>query len=223
MSYTLGSVTTRVQQRVRDTGFSSTEIHSYINDAQRDIFNEYRLPFMEANQNYTLTAGVSDITNGNGLPTNFVQAITLFDTTTGGERVIPQKDIREVDQYYADPDDTTIHPTGRPEYWYYFNETIRVYPVPSSAFTLTVRYFKSPTEMTVDGDVPEIPSAFEELLVVGAAYRVMQVKDNYDQAGVLQNKYDEILQKLVMRYSQAQVGKPTVMRINRHGLGKASF
>lgn len=223
MSFILGDIVTRVQQRVRDTGYSTSEIIGFINDTQNDIFNEYRLPFMETTQGYTLTANVSDITDGDGLPSNYVQAIDLIDTTNGSERRLTYKDIREIEQDHPDPDDTSINPAGKPQYWYYYAETIRVYPKPADAYTLTLRYYKKPTALSANGDIPEVPSQFEEILVVGAGYRVLQVKDNYDQAGILQNKYDEILQKLVMRYSQAQVGKPTIMRINRRAVGKSSF
>lgn len=223
MSYILGDTVTRVQQRVRDTGFSSTEIKSYLNDVQNDVFNEYRLPFMETSQDYTLTPNVSDITNGAGFPTNYVQAIDLLNTYSGRESVIPFFDIRQVDAFYPDADDTTINPAGSPIKWYIYAETPRVYPKPDLAYTLTLRYYKKPTLMSGDGDVPELPSEFEELLIVGAAYRVLQVKDNYDQAAILQNKYDELLQKLVVKYSQPQVGTPTRMRINRVSLGPTSF
>lgn len=223
MSYTTGDTVTKVQQRVRDTGYSSTEIKNYINDAQNDVFNEYRLPFMQSTQTYTLTANVSDITNGVGLPTNYVQALNLTLTSAGRESVLPYRDVTSVDDLYPDPDDTTINPTGPPILWYYYNDTIKVYPVPNTAYTVSLQYYKKPTELDSDADIPEIPSEFQELLVLGAAYRVLQVKDNYDQAGVLQNKYDEILQKLVVKSSQPQVGTPMRMRINRYAVGKSSF
>lgn len=223
MSYTTGDIISRVQQRVRDTSFSSSEIIGYLNDTQNDVFNEYRLPFMQATQIYTLTVGTSDITNGSGLPANYVQALDLIVTTAGQERVIEYQDIRQIDDYYPDPDDTTRNASNTPTAWYYYAETIRVFPVPNSAYTLALRYYKKPTLLSANGDEPDLPSEFEELLVVGAAYRVLQVKDNYDQAGILQNKYDELLQKLVMKYSQSQVGTPTRIRINRRALGKKSF
>lgn len=223
MSYQTGDIVTKVQQRIRDTGYSSTEIKNYINDTQNDVFNEYRLPFMQTNQDYTLTIGESDITNGDGLPTNYVQAINLVITTNGQERVLTYRDFREIDRNTPDPNDEDIHARGEPDEWYFYAETIRVYPEPDAAYTLTLRYYKKPTLLSADSDVPEIPSEFEELLVVGAAYRVLQVKDNYDQAAILENKYMELLQKLVMKFSRAQVGKPTVMRINRRALGKAHF
>lgn len=223
MAYTLGDITTRVRERVRDSGYATNEITSYLNDTQNDVFNEYRLPFMETTQSYTLASGASDITNGSGLPSNYVQALDLILTTSGREKVIPFRDVRTIDELYPDPDDQTAHPPGPPEFWYYYGETIRVYPEPNDAYTLTLRYYKKPTALSANGDVPDLPSEFEELLVVGAAYRVLQVKDNYDQAGVLENKYNELLQKLVVKYSQPQVGTPTIMRSNYSALGPANF
>lgn len=223
MAYTLSGLQSRVQARIRDTSYSTSEITDYLNDTQRDIFNEYRLPFMEASQNYALTVGVSDITDGVGLPTNYVQALNLTNTYSGYEGVIPYIDTKQLDSLYPDGDDTTRNPANPPRYWYFYGQTIRVFPKPDQAYTLTLRYYKEPTALSGASDVPELPSEFEELLVVGAAYRILQVKDNYDQAAILQNKYDEILQKLVMRYSRAQAGTPTRMRINRNALGKAHF
>lgn len=223
MSYIAGDIVTKVQQRIRDTGYSSTEIKNYLNDAQNDVFNEYRLPFMQATQGYTLVAGTSDITDGSGLPTNYVQALDITLTSSGYEKVLNFIEVSELDETYPDPDDTTRHPANVPTNWYYYANTIKVYPVPSGAYTITLRYYKKPTLLSSDADIPDVPSEFEELLVMGAAYRVMQVKDNYDQAGILQNKYDEILQKIVVKYSQRQVGVPTKMRINRYAQSKTSF
>ena len=223
MTYNLGDITTKVQQRVRDTNYSSTEIVGYINDAQNDVFNEYSLPFMQSVQSYTVTANVSDITNGAGLPTNYVQAINLTVTTDSKEKLIEFMPYRVLDTLYPDPTDVLAHTPGLPIYWYFYNDTIRLFPAPDNAYIVSLQYNKKPTELTVDGDIPEVPSEFREALVMGAAYRVLQVKDNYDQASVLQNKYDEILQKMVVRYSQAQVGVATQIRINRRHVGRQQF
>lgn len=223
MSFITGDIVTKVQQRVRDTSYSSSEIMNYLNDTQNDVFNEYRLPFMETTQDYTLTVGVSDVTNGVGLPANFVQAIDVILTTSGQEKLLTYTDIREIDRSAPDPDDENANSRGAPSYWYNYANTIRVFPEPDAAYTLTVRYYKKPTILADNPDVPEIPSEFEELLVSGASYRVLQVKDNYDQAGIHENKYQELLQKLVAKYSQKQVGSPTIMRINYRGMGKTNF
>lgn len=223
MSYQLSDIRTKVRQRVRDTSYDSTEITNYINDAQNDVFNEYRLPFMEATQDYTLTTGVADITNGVGLPTNFVLPIDLMLTANGQEKLLTPRDVREMDYLYPDYESSTSYPSSAPTNWYKYGQTIRVFPEPDQAYTVTLRYFKKPTLLSADADVPSLPSEFEELLVIGASYRVLQVKDNYDQAGILENKYREMLDKLVMKYTRNQAGIPTIMRINRSAVGKTHY
>lgn len=223
MAYQTSDIVTLVQKRVRDTNYDTTEIKQYLNDTQNDVFNEYRLPFMQTSQTYTVTIGASDITNGSGLPTNYAQAVDLMNTYASSEQLIPYKKFTELDFLYPDEDDTTVHSAGAPLYWYFYAETIRIFPVPAKAYTLLLRYYKTPTLLSADGDIPSLPSQFQELLVVGAAYRVLQVKDNYDQAAILENKYDEILSKLVMQSSQPQVGHPTQMAINKYHRGKRNF
>lgn len=223
MAYTLNGLVGRVQRRIRDTGYSSSEIIEYINDAINDVFNEYPLPFTETTQDYTLASGVSDITNGSGLPTNFVQAKEVILTSAGYESALTFIDYKELDRMYPDPDDVTAHPANVPAYFYKYGTTIRVFPAPNSEYTVTLKYSRKPTALASDADVPILPSEFEEIIVLGAAYRVLQVKDNYDQAAILQNKYDEILQKLVMKYTIPQTGTPLIMRSNYNALGKTSF
>jgi hypothetical protein len=221
LAYQLSDIRTKVQQRIKDTGYSTSEITNYINDTQNDIFNEYPLKFWETTQNYTLSTGVSDITNGSGLPSDFVRAIDIYLTTSGLENTLIYKDYQEIYNLYPDPTDTTINPSGIPRYWYEYGSTIRVYPAPAGDYTATMLYLGRPTLLANDSDVPALPKEFEEVLIAGAVYRILQVKDNYDQAGVWQNKYDELLQKLVVRYSQRQGGHAKRMRINRNALGES--
>lgn len=223
MSYILSDIRTKVRNRVRDSAYDATEITNYINDTQNDIFNEYRLPFMETTQDYTLNIGTADITNGSGLPSNFVQVIDLVLTSANREKLLLPKDLRELDYSNPDYENNTSYPAGEPQNWYKYGQTIKVYPEPDLAYTVTLRYYKKPTLLSSDSDVPSLPSEFEELMVVGAAYRILQVKDNYDQAAILQNKYDELLDKLVRKYTITQTGIPTIMRINRVAIGKSRY
>lgn len=217
MAFTLTDITTKVQQRVRDTNYSTGEITNYLNDTLNDIYNEYRLPFMQTTEDYTTVADVADLTNGSGLPTDYSQAIQLVENSPG-TRFIPYIDFTLLNETFD-----VANGSGKVEYWYKFGETINLYPTPDAAYSLTLSYYKTPTTLSSGSDVPEFPAEFEELLVIGAAYRVLQVKDNYDQAAVLQNRYDELLQKLVVKYNVPQVGSPLRQRMNRYGLGKAHF
>lgn len=222
MAYTLGGIADKVRNRIRDNGYSGAEITNYLNDTLNDIYNEYRLPFMEATTTFTMAAGTADISNGVGLPSDYVQAIDIFITTSGLERTLQYVDYRELDAQYPDPTDGR-YGQGQPRFWYNFADTINVFQLPNTTYTATMRYYKKPVLLASDADIPDLPSNFEEILVVGAAYRVLQVKDNYDQAAILQNKYDELLAKLVYRSSQPQVGTPIIMRSNRYAVGKRRF
>lgn len=215
MSYTLGDIATRVRTRVGDSSYSSSETVNFINDAVNDVFNEYRLPFMQTSQTYTVSTSSSDVTNGAGLPDDFVQAIELINTTSGKEDIIPYVDYDDIDRLYPDADDTTANPSGDPLYWYKYGETIRVYPTPSSAYTVQLRYYKRPAVLSDNTHIPALPQEFEELIILGAAYRIYQTKDMWTEAGILENKYFELLQKLVNRYSSPQIGSVRVMGINR--------
>lgn len=171
---------------------------------------------MEATQDYTLTQNVSDITNGSGLPADFVLAIDLTLTTSGYEKVIPYIEYREADDFFPDEDDTTRHAANVPLFWYMFAGTIHVFPKPNSAHTLTLRYKKRPTNLSADADVPDVPQEFEELIVIGAAYRVHEINDNYVQASYLKQRFDEMALKMVQKYARKQSGRPARMRLNGH-------
>ncbi len=223
MSYILGDIVNLVQTRVRDTNFDLNEIKQYINDTQNDIFNEYRLNFMETSQDYTTVANVADITNGNGLPTNYLVAIDLLNVTNSNHYIIPYQDVSYLDNFTASPNDTYEVSSTNSGFWYKYANTISIYPTPTSAMSVRLRYYKMPTQLSNDADIPALPYSFQEVLVMGAAYRVMQVKDNFDQAAIYQNKYDEILQKLVNQTSVNQVGRSPQQRINRYATTKRNF
>jgi hypothetical protein len=222
-TYQLSTLVDLVRKRVRDPNYDGTEITQYLNDTQNDVCNEYRLKFMETYHDYTTVANVADITNGTGLPTNFQVGIDMVDITAGGYTFIPYKDIVSLDQIYGNPTDSIPLTANNPTYWYMYAGVPQLFPVPTTSKTLRFRYYLSPTDLANDGDVPIIPAAFKEVLVLGAAYRVLQIKDNYDQAGILQNKYDEILQKLVNQRSVNQVGSSQTARINRYSIAKRNF
>lgn len=213
MAYTLSGLITKVQNRVKDTGFSTSTITDYINDAQRDVFTEYRLNFMEATQTYTTAVNVADITNGVGLPTNYTIAIDLFDVTNN--EIIPYKDISYLDNL------ETTNNSGR--FWYKYAGTINLYPTQTTALSVRLRYYKAPTELAADGDVPLIPELYSEILVLGASIRVLETKDNYDQAAILERKYNRKLLTMVGMTSVNQTGSSTKQRINRYSTSKRRF
>ncbi len=215
MAYTLSNIISKVQKRVQDTAYSTAEITDYINDAQRAPFNEYRFDAMRTRANFTVTIGQSDITNGSGLPTNYVEATSLRVTTAGKEQTLSFISEDDLEDLYPSYDTAT---NGDPLYAYFSDNTIKVYPAPSSAYTVRLRYYRKPDLLENNDDVPEIASEFEEMLVVGGAYRVLQAKHAYDEAGIMENKFNEELQKFFDKYLRAPASGPAIMKVNKIGV-----
>ena len=169
------------------------------------------MPFMETTAPYTLTVSNADITAGSGLPATFDRAISVRLTTADYEKELRYVEYRDLLKLH--PDLATAD-TGTPTMWYKFANTIKVFPEPDIAYTLSLDYYKTPTELSDDADVPEIPSLYEELLVIGAYLRALEHDDDYDEAAVQRLLWDQKHINMVRKTTQKHDG-PSVIAINR--------
>src|ERR1044071_6641023 len=103
---------------------------------------------METTQDYTTVANVSDITNGTSLPTNYLVALDLLNVSDGQQILIPYKDILSLDQLVTSPTDTYQLGSNSPGFWYKYAGTINIYPTPTIALTVRLRYYKMPTQLS---------------------------------------------------------------------------
>lgn len=204
MAYTLVDIATRAATRAADTGFTAAEAKKFVNDTQNAVANEYILRFWESAQSYTLTTNVADITNGVGLPSDFVSCIALRITTAGKQNVLDRVDFYK---FQKDNPAWDSDAAGVPYCWYILGNTISVYPKPDAAYTMHMRFQMRPSQLTSDAHVPTIPSEFEELLIYGAAYRMFEERDLDEKAALFQGKYEVEVAKLVNRYSDRQLGQ----------------
>lgn len=183
--------------------------------------NEYWLRFWEADpQNYTLVVNTQDITNGVGLPSNFVNPISMRITTDNYETYLDYIDYKDLDKAVADQSSVTA---GTPRYWWLYQDTIYVYPKPDQAYVVQLRYTKRPTEMSADADVPEIPKEFEELFIYGMGMRAFEEKDMDAKAALFERKYELKKAQLVQRYSIRQTGQPMFLKLDRRVSRAPSF
>lgn len=135
------------------TYIADGELEDWINEAYLDIAARERL----------LTAETSGTTSGNSiaLPDTFVSVITLRLGTTDVQFVDDDTWWAYSDQ--ASSPDTTL---GR-----VFNETIELYPTPSTGTAYKIRYVKKPTALSAGADVPAIPEELHKKLVFYAVSR----------------------------------------------------
>tara|TARA_R110000868_G_scaffold267_2_gene2321 strand:+ start:4251 stop:4889 length:639 start_codon:yes stop_codon:yes gene_type:complete len=209
MAYTTGALVTQIQNKLDDTSFSTSILKQFLNDTQREIFNMRMSKFVEATQDFSTVVSQDSIGT---LPTNMQMVIDLRITGPAGySSVLQYMDIQEFDARFPEP---SLSGDALPYIWYPFGTTINVFPRPSQVLTLQLRYFKTPTELVNDADVPQIPEEFQELLVLGAFMRALEFNDNYDQAGIIKRKFDEMVDTMTKRYSPG-AATASLMGVNR--------
>lgn len=207
MAYTLATVNTRVQRKLDNTSFNTAKLMDFANDAQREIFNRYRLGFNEREDaTVTTTSGSTALT---GLPTDMSIPINLrIFSPTGNAMLLPYVEYEEVDLMYPN---VSLVGNSPPVAWTIFNGTPRIINNADATYTLYLKYVKTPIELTATSDVPEIPVDFSELLVLGMYARALEHDDEFDKAAVIRQQMDALALDINDRYRR-QAGVPHVMR-----------
>lgn len=208
MSYNLGTIIGKVQNKLDDSGFSSTMLTDFANDTQRELFNSKFFKFMEAATTLAVTAGTESIGT---LPTDMQLVRDLRITVPAALGGILQPMAVEVFDTMLSSNITGVQ--GAPTQWYMYDDTINLYPIPSTDITVAMRYWKVPTELTTSTDVPEIPAEFQEILVLGMYKRALEYNDSFDQSAFITVQMEKLIDDMSRRYTP-QTSQPTVMRTN---------
>jgi len=206
MAYTLADIRQRVlNDKLADTSFDADIVDGFINDAQRDIFNTYELSFQEKIFRGVLPTGGHIFT----FPVDYQQAQSfILAGADGSTRELDNTYVpfREFNKHFPDPENTLA---GPPVWWTIYAQKLMFNRPTEQEYTLSLFYLKKPTTLSADGDVPEIPEEFEELLVHGAYYRILYRNEDFDQGNfVKDSEYTPLLDKLVARYGKRQTAKP---------------
>ena len=206
MAYNLGTLRTRVQQKLDDTSFGVSKLNQFINDAQRDILNSRRFTFMEREAVLTTSAGTDTLV---GTPTDMQIPISM--RITSPVSYASQLAYIEYEDFDTAMPNQDVNGNSVPSAWRVFNNTLLVYPNADATYQITLKYVKSPTELVLDSDVPEIPESFGELLVLAAYKRALEHNDDYDQAQVIQQQVDIQTDNMDSRFKR-QFGLPHILR-----------
>lgn len=200
MSYTVSDLTSAVQDDLKDSSFSTTRILRYLNRGQQLIFNTRYLKFMEQSDSTTLASAAyskalptdHQATIGGALIVQSSNAVALtLDETT----FLPH---REFFQRYPNPSEATA---ARPSTWTEYG-TSMWFNCPSDAtYDFNRRYYRTPTELTGNSDVPDLPAAFREALELYCLYRAEKYRGNHDVAATYLQDFEDELEAVSQRYS----------------------
>lgn len=208
MAYTLATVRNRVvEDKLDDATYEPAIVNRFINDAQRAIFNDVELPFVE--KVFVGALPVDEYIFE--FPADFQVAQSLVLRT-------PElNSIDLTDNYLPFRDFNTRYPapalsaSGQPRVWTTYGDKLYFGQPTNGVYTLSLFYIKTPDELTDDAQIPEIPEEFSEALILGAYYRVLQRNEDYDLAAAVEQAYDREMLKMRQRYGQRQRGTPHVM------------
>lgn len=214
MAYNLARIRQRVVvDKLDDEEYDTGIVDNFINDTQRDIFAEYELPFMEKIYSGTIPTGVTMFKLPDDVSVVQSQVITSPDgrqQTIGGNFIT----FRDFNTLYPTPGNNTAGAIG--PWTSYAGKMILSRPT-DGEYKMDIFYIKTPTTLTMDEDVPEIPEEFEELLVLGAYMRVQKREGDNDEALVTEQDYNRKLVQLVNRYGMRASSGPIKMRNRQTG------
>jgi hypothetical protein len=209
MEYNLAGLRDRVRiDKLDDEEFDPTIIDNFINDTQRDIFNEYELPFQEKIFSGAIPAGSAMF----NFPTDCAQIQSQVVTAPDGSQTDIKNgymDFRTFNKNFPTPNNNEAAPIS---YWTLYAQNMLLSQPTDQAYTMNTFYIKKPTLLTDNGDVPDVPEEFGELLVLGAFKRVLERNEDYDLAAVVNQQYNNLLNMLVARYGYRHADGPIKMK-----------
>lgn len=205
MNYTLAGLRQRVMiDKLDDEDFDPEIIDNFINDTQRDIFNQFELPFQEKIFSGVIPAGSTMFQ----MPTDVAQVQTH---SIAGVRNFMNMKSRFRDFFAAYPDAINETP-GAPSVWTQYAGNILLSAPTDKEYTLTTYYIRKPKTLDQDTSVPEIPEEFSELLVLGALMRVHDRNEDGDLYDKVAGQYERQLSSLVNRYGFRDASGPIKMK-----------
>ena len=205
MAYNLAGLRQRVVvDKLDDDEFDPDVVDNFINDAHKEILNQFELPFQEQIFKGAIPVGSTMFQ----LPADV--ALIQSQTVKGVMGFNGMKMAwRDFFNRYPDADSND---SAAPSTWSLYGRNILLSAPTDDEYDMTIYYIKKPTELNEDTSVPDVPYEFEELLVLGAFKRVLERNEDYDLAAVVGVEYEKQLNLLVGRYGFREADGPITMR-----------
>lgn len=211
MSYILGDLKTKLQTQIGDPNLDDTVMADALNYTQSNIFDTFDLTLNSAQQTNAVAAGANVLTSA--LPTDYQRMSSMYITS-------PTSYVKDLTPYFIPVKDFRANYPASGIYsgplreWTYWT-SIEFYNLSPIAVVVKLDYIKYIPVMTNASDVPTIPVAFEELIMLGAKMRIYEQKEDFDYANQFANRYADLLEAFVTRYSTRQVDNQMVIQGSR--------
>lgn len=162
-----------------------------VNDAYRETLALADWPFLYVDATVTTVAGTPQV----GLPTTMREVTGL---RIDGERRLREVTIEELDRL-PDPGEDEPQAYAKVDL-----DTVRLWPTPDKAYTVSVRGWQQGAALATDVDKPLFDAEFHPVVAYAAAIRILQQEG--DDTGRLQHYQQEagsILARMQKRYLES--------------------
>jgi hypothetical protein len=192
----LSELRTAVKDRGYD-GAPDAMIDRLLNSAYRRIAGQRRWSWLERLDTAQSAIASNPSVSLVGIPAlMWVDAVRLEpDTNWRQLEYLPPQELRKLEQR-----DGTA---GRPCYWTEAFGELRLWSRPDAAYTLSIDYITTPTDLVSDADTPLFDSTFHDILVWSACMELAyRQRDSY--AAVARENYDARMMEMTRAYSMKQ-------------------
>jgi len=185
MTYT--ELVAQIQDYTENT-FTTTDINTFITQAEQRIYNTVQLPALRKNVTGTLSTGNKYL----AMPTDWLATFSLAVINTDNEYLyLLNKDVNFIRQSFPDTDSAFY---GEPQYYAVFNaSSFIVGPTPDANYSAELHYFYYPESITTAG-TSWVGTNFSSALLYGSlleAYTYM--KGEADVMATYKARYDEAM------------------------------
>ena len=129
-----------------ENSFDTTDINTFIEQAEQRIFNTVQLPDLRRNQVGNTTSGNKYLTT----PSDWLSTYSLAVVDSNNEYTyLINKDVNFIRESFPDTDSAFY---GKPEYYAIFDDnTFILGPTPDQNYTVELHYFYYPTSIVTAG------------------------------------------------------------------------
>jgi hypothetical protein len=197
---------TRAQKRIRDESYPASDMYQHLNESVSEVFNRHILP--EEETKYTANLVVGRVSFEFQPDHSTLEALTIIDSTILNDGIditrnyMPWADFNRM---YPNPESQTPQ---RPYTYTIRNRQIWFSQPVDKPYIMKAEYIKTPTLVTADADVIEIPDNFAELVIMGMCERAEGTKDNFAKAAYYRARFEAILKDFTMRSAVQMIGMP---------------
>lgn len=186
----VSEIATRVKRQFGDESgaqIQDADIIRWVNDGQREI--AWNNDILQKRATAATVANQADYS----LPTDILR---LRSVKYQG---MPLKGVhlQEADELLGNYETPSQVPTGVPTTFWVFAQTLHLYPTPSvgGATDLILYYTRNPSDVTVTGDSPDIPTQYHNRIVEYCIAQAYELDDNLNAAQVKLNQFQGGLER----------------------------